>query len=73
MNRKQQDGLSVAAIVLFLTVMLTVAITYLWEWAWNMIVPPLFHGPHITFWQAFALSMLVGLITSGLRASTSKS
>lgn len=36
---------------------------------WNWLVPALFHGPAITYWQAAGLLILFGLITSGLRAS----
>lgn len=31
-------------------------------WAWNAFVPPVFKGPEITFWQAFALTFLIGSV-----------
>lgn len=30
--------------------------------AWNAVVPEAFHGPHITFFQAFALMLMVSLL-----------
>lgn len=32
-------------------------------WAWNAVIPAIFGLPHISFWQAFALMVLV----NGLR------
>lgn len=32
---------------------------------WNWLVPDLFHGPQITFWQAFGLFVLSKLLLSG--------
>lgn len=31
-------------------------------WAWNIFIPSVFHGPVITFWQAFAASVLLTII-----------
>lgn len=36
---------------------------------WNWLVPTLFHGPRITYWQAFGLSMLLGIVGSAFRGS----
>jgi len=35
---------------------------------WNFVVPPIFNGPVITYWQAVALMFLVSLLTVGFRA-----
>jgi len=43
----------------------------LFSWAvmvlWNDLVPPLFHGPVIGYWQAFALLVLCRILFGGLR------
>lgn len=32
-------------------------------WAWNLVMPTLFHLPMITFWQGVAINFLLGAIT----------
>ena len=43
----------------------------LFSWAvmvlWNELVPPVFHGPVIGYWQAFALLVLCRILFGGLR------
>jgi len=34
-------------------------------WLWNQLVPELFHGPFITFWQAFGLVLLSRILFRG--------
>jgi hypothetical protein len=34
----------------------------LFTWAWNAVVPDVFHGPHIEYWQAFAIFILLSAI-----------
>ena len=34
---------------------------------WNYVAPPLFHGPSIGYWQAFALLVLSRILFGGLR------
>jgi hypothetical protein len=34
-------------------------------WIWNQLIPDLFHGPVITFWQACGLTILAKLLMSG--------
>ena len=41
--------------------------TLLNEDRWNELVPPLFHGPVIGYWQAFALLVLCRILFGGLR------
>lgn len=37
--------------------------------AWNFVMPAVFGLPELSFWQAFALSFVVHLLTVGMRAS----
>lgn len=66
------EGCAAAVLVLGVWAVLTLAVTWVWMWAWNLVVPPVFHGPTLTYWQAFALSVLVGLIGSGFKATINK-
>jgi len=50
--------------VLYLAVGLATA--WLIEWAWNLIVPALFHGPHIDFTVAYAIYIALSLIGGAL-------
>lgn len=34
---------------------------------WNDLVPPVFHGPMLGYWQAFALLVLCRILFGGLR------
>lgn len=42
-------------------------------WAFNTVVTGVFHGPGpIDYWQAFALNVLISLVTGGLGFTTRK-
>ncbi len=41
--------------------------------AWNAVVPPVFHGPEVTFWQAWAGTFLIGSIKGLLSIRIGKS
>lgn len=41
------------------------AITAVLMWLWNMLIPVLFHGPIITFWQALGLLVLSKILFKG--------
>ena len=56
-------GVAIAvAVVLFIAVFGWVVMLL-----WNYLVPPLFHGPEIGYWQAFALLLLSRILFGGLR------
>lgn len=37
---------------------------------WNAIIPEVFHGPTLTYWQAAGILVLFGFLTSGIRAAS---
>lgn len=39
------------------------------EWLWNGLVPYLFHGPEVTFTQAWGLQILCGFLFKGTGSS----
>lgn len=39
-------------------------------WLWNWLMPTLFGLPVIGFWQALGLSILVGMLTGGIKIQT---
>jgi hypothetical protein len=43
---------------------LALPFSFLWMWAWNTSVVELFNWPTITFWQMYALAILVGVMPS---------
>lgn len=48
--------------VIFVTTVYTVIRTFFLFWAWNFVMPVLFHLPAVDPMQAFALSIVVGLL-----------
>lgn len=40
--------------------------TYATQWLWNWLVPALFQGPQVSFWQALGLLVLSKILFSGL-------
>jgi len=64
------DGLSCGLVILIVAAFLAL-IPLMW-WAlyavWNWIVPEVFHGPHITYWQAAGISILLGFVGGAFRS-----
>lgn len=64
------------AIIILVVIILAIfaGISAVWGvifmWAWNLIIASLFHGPHITFVQAFAFSILLSAGTSAMHFLT---
>lgn len=52
-------GIGAGVLAIFLVVVVCFISAIITEWAWNYVMPYLFHLPHVTFWQAFALNLLV--------------
>lgn len=53
--------------ILVIAIIAISLITFLTMTLWNWLIPPLFHGPVITFWQALGLLILSKLILFGSR------
>ena len=56
-------GLAVLAAVAALVAVLSLAVMLLW----NSLVPELFRGPSLQYWQAFGLLLLSRILFGGLR------
>ena len=41
-------------------------------WLWNWLVPEVFNGPILTYWQTFGLLILSKIIFSGIGGGSSK-
>jgi len=57
-------GMAVVVCVIGVLALLALAVLLLW----NALVPPLFHGPQLLYWQALGLLILCRLLFGGLRA-----
>ncbi|MBS1682844.1 MAG: hypothetical protein JST48_14115 [Bacteroidetes bacterium] len=42
-----------------------VALSWITMWLWNWLVPDLFHGPQINYWQTMGLLLLSKILFSG--------
>lgn len=61
-------GLAKLAVGALLTVVLMALLQSLvLEWAWNTLMPPLFHVPQLTLGQVLAATILLSLVQGGLR------
>lgn len=60
MNR----GLWIVKIVVMIALAI-VAFTFVTMWLWNWLVPELFNGPMIDFWQTLGLLVLSKILFSG--------
>lgn len=53
--------LSIAGVLLLIAGLSAIGALVLFL-AWNAVVPPVFHGPEVTFWQAWAGTFLIGAV-----------
>lgn len=60
-------------LVLFLVFLFNCLVAGFVELLWNELLPQLFHLPLITFWQAFGLVLLFGLLFRGFGYRSSSS
>jgi hypothetical protein len=56
-------GIAVLAAVAAVLALLALAVMLLW----NSLVPELFHGPRLEYWQGFGLLLLSRILFGGLR------
>lgn len=56
------SGIGVVLVTLFLGASI---LSFPVKWLWNYVIPVLFNLPKITYWQAFALFVLSGLLFKG--------
>jgi len=66
-----KDVLVIAGCIAFVAAMFA-GVWWLFYFLWNEIAAGIFGGPELTFWQSVGLLVLVGILTSGLRAAKSK-
>ncbi len=52
-----------------LFIILFFAIIGLFQWLWNITMPDVFNLKAITFWQAFRLLIIAGMLFGGMRFS----
>lgn len=54
------------AVIIFAAVLLV--ITALLQWLWNITIPTVFNLKNVTFWQAFRLLIIAGILFGGFGA-----
>jgi hypothetical protein len=55
------EQMMVAAMFLYVVILIPVAIG-VFQWLWNITMPQVFNLNKITFWQAFRLLLIAGLL-----------
>lgn len=57
------------------TAIVLTALDFLWAWIgmllWNWLVPEVFHGPTVTYWQAFIGVLLLSFVGGFFKSATS--
>jgi succinate dehydrogenase hydrophobic anchor subunit len=51
-------------------ILLFFLITALFQWLWNITMPQVFNLKEITFWQAFRLLLMAGILFGGIGIAT---
>jgi hypothetical protein len=64
-------GVALGAVALAIVLIFLFAFPVMW--LWNALVPELFHGPVLGFWQTFGLLVLVRLILPSSTKASAKS
>src|SRR5260370_41659976 len=66
---KRRNWIAKIALIVPLVLLAIAAFVYVTMSLWNWLVPDLFHGPLITFWQELGLLVLSKIIFSGFSKS----
>jgi hypothetical protein len=59
-------------VVLAIIAVLSFLVAWVLMLLWNVVVPTLFHGPHLTYWVAYALYWLLAIIAGFFKNNSSK-
>jgi hypothetical protein len=62
-GRRVLKGLGIAVFAVAFLVLVGAVVM----WLWNALVPALFHGPVLMYWQAVGLLVLTRILVGGLR------
>lgn len=68
LDDKHKEGVSTLVVVtygfalIFLSILLVVISWAFETWLWNQVIPDLFNGPTITFWQMAYLNLLISFL-----------
>jgi len=66
MNMKRKIGIIILKIIVFVPLFVFLA-GYLIMSLWNWLVPELFHGPMVNFWQALGILALSKILFGGFK------
>ena len=78
LDNKHKEGASTQVVVaygfaiIFLSILLVVIDWAIATWLWNQVIPDLFNGPTITFWQMAFLNILISFLAPKRTISVKK-
>ncbi len=58
--------------VIALSAVLGLLVAFPVMWLWNWLMPDLFHGPVIGYWQAYGIYLLCAILFKSSNSSSSK-
>jgi hypothetical protein len=66
---KKELGCGGGLAILAAAVALYLGFVWVFAWLWNWLVPDLFGGPALTYWQALGLWLLLAAVSGLFRSS----
>ncbi len=54
-----------SVLLIFVIPLVLVLVTWLFQWLWNITIPGIFGLREITFWEAFRLIVMAGILFGG--------
>lgn len=67
MNKNKIEIILGYALGFLIVAIISLAINWLVVALWNWLVPAIFHGPELSFWQMYGLTVLLNLILNIFR------
>lgn len=55
---------TIFSVMLFIFLVIAGLGAFITQWAWNLVMPYLLKLPSISFWQAFGINVLIGMVRS---------
>lgn len=56
------EAITVIAIFLFFVGLAVFLPALILQWAWNFVIAGVFGAPYLSYWAAFALALLLGMV-----------
>ena len=62
LSMNSDNNATVIIVAVVIAIGISLVLTFPVMWLWNWLVPSIFHGPELSFWQMYGLLFLINLI-----------